>query len=115
MIINFAQPSRVRRFVCMLKTPSEFLLCRFSLMKVAWKLRVHDTGNPVHDENLAARELLCLIEGGNRVLYIPVALQKRHRGGMLSAQQANDPQIQRLLNRRQLSLKFPESRAEEFR
>ena len=34
---------------------------------------------------------------------------------MLSAQQANDSQVQRLLNRRQLGLKFPETRAEKFR
>src|SRR5215510_11540159 len=34
---------------------------------------------------------------------------------MLSAQQANDSQIQRLLNRRQLWLEFLETRAEEFR
>src|SRR5215468_9936868 len=34
---------------------------------------------------------------------------------MLGAQQANDSQVQRLPNRRQLGLKFPETRAEEFR
>ena len=34
---------------------------------------------------------------------------------MLSAQQANDSQVQRLLNRRQLGLKFPKTRAEKFR
>src|SRR5215471_15629216 len=115
MIKNFTQPCRMRRFVCVFKTPGEFLLCSLSLVKVAWKLRMHDTGDPVHDENLTARELLCLIKRGNRVLYVPVALQKRHRGGMLSAQQANDSQVQRLLNRRQLGLKFPETRAEIFR
>jgi len=54
MIVDFAQPCRMRRFVCVLKTPGEFLLCRFSLVKVTWKLRIHDTGDPVHDENLAA-------------------------------------------------------------
>src|SRR5262249_25229781 len=60
-------------------------------------------------------ELLCLIEGGDRVLYIPVALQKRHRGSILSAQQANDSQVQRPLNRRQPGLKFPKMRAKKFR
>src|SRR6516162_11766196 len=34
---------------------------------------------------------------------------------MLGAQQANDSQVQRLLNRCQLGLKFPETRAEKFR
>src|SRR5215472_8424341 len=34
---------------------------------------------------------------------------------MLSAQQANDPQIQRSLDRRQPGLEFPQTRAEEFR
>src|SRR5262249_5719518 len=47
-------------------------------------------------------------------VYIPVALQKRHGGGMLSAQQANDSHVQRLLNRCQLGAKFPETRAEKF-
>src|SRR5215471_13148143 len=103
------------RFVCVLKTPSQFLLRSLSLVKVAWKLRMHDAGNPVHNENLAAGELPCLVKRGNRVLYIPVALQKRHRGGVLSAQQTNDSQVQRLLNRRQLGLKFPETRSEKFR
>src|SRR5262249_56484672 len=100
--VNFAQPCRMRRFVCMIDTPGEFLLCSLSLVKVTWKLRMHDAGYPVHDENLASRELLCLVERSNRVFYISVALQKRHGGCLLSAQQANDAQIQRLLNRRQL-------------
>src|SRR5215470_12616319 len=34
---------------------------------------------------------------------------------MLGAQQANDSQVQGLLNRRQLGLKFPETGAEKFR
>src|SRR5215831_11424732 len=33
---------------------------------------------------------------------------------MLSAQQANDSSVQRLLNRRQLGVKFPETHAEKF-
>src|SRR4030095_12950240 len=74
-----------------------------------------DTGDPVHYENLPARELLSLIERSNRFSYIAIALQKRHRGGMLSAQQANDSQVQRLLNRSQLGLKLPETRVEKFR
>src|SRR6516225_6053045 len=39
------------------------------------------------------------------------AAPRRH----VSAQQANDSQVQRLLNRCQLGLKFPETRAEKFR
>ena len=54
MIVDFAQPSKMRRFVGVLNTPGEFLLRSRSLVKVAWKLRTHDTGDPVHDENLAA-------------------------------------------------------------
>ena len=34
---------------------------------------------------------------------------------MLSTQQTNDSQVQRLLNRRQLGLKFPETGAEKLR
>ena len=62
MIIDFAQPSRMRRFVCVLNTPGEFFLRRLTLVKISWKLRVHDTSNPVHNENLTARKLLRLIE-----------------------------------------------------
>src|SRR5262245_19024066 len=61
MIVDFAQPSKMRGLVGMLNTPGEFLLCGRSLVKVAWKLRTHDTGDPVHDEDLAARQLLCLV------------------------------------------------------
>src|SRR6266542_5222941 len=53
VIINFPQPGRMRRFVCVLKTPSEFLLCSRSLVKVAWEFRMHDAGDPVQDENFA--------------------------------------------------------------
>src|SRR4030095_3655953 len=54
MIIDLAQPCWMGRFVCVLKTPSEFLLRGLSLVKVAWKLRMYHTGDPVHDENLSA-------------------------------------------------------------
>jgi len=33
IIVDFAQPSRMRRFVCVLKTPGEFFLCDLSLAK----------------------------------------------------------------------------------
>src|SRR5215471_13147632 len=114
MKINFAQPGRMGRFVRVDETPSQFLSCSVSLVKIARKLRMHDAGDPVHDENLAARELLCLVERGDRVLYISVAFQQRHRGGMLGAKQAYDSQVQRLLNRCQLRLKFPKIHAEKF-
>src|SRR5262249_47646621 len=56
-----------------------------------------------------------LIQGGNRVVYVSVALQQRHPGCILSTQQANNSQVQRLLNRRQLWLEAPETRVEKFR
>src|SRR5262244_1022970 len=37
------------------------------------------------------------------------------RSPVACPRQANDSQVQRLLNRRQLGLKFPETRAEKFR
>ena len=52
MIVDFAQPCRMRRLVCVLQAPGEFLLCSLSLVKISWKFSVHDTGDPVHDENL---------------------------------------------------------------
>src|SRR5579859_681114 len=75
---------------------------------------MHDPGDPVHDKNLPAGYLLCLIEGGNRVSYIAVAIQQPHSGCILSAQQPDNSQIQRLLNRCQLWLEFLETRAEKF-
>src|SRR5262249_17161514 len=54
MIVDFAQPSRVRRFVCVFKTPGEFLLCDLSLAKEARELGVNYARDPIHDENLPA-------------------------------------------------------------
>src|SRR5262245_10342351 len=54
MIVNFAKPSQMRRLVGVLNTPGEFPMCSRSLVKVAWKLRTHDSVDPVHDEDLAA-------------------------------------------------------------
>src|SRR5215470_7490989 len=54
MIVNFAQPCRMRCFVCVLETPSQFLPCSVSLPKITRKLGMHDGGNPVHDEDLSA-------------------------------------------------------------
>src|SRR4030095_2785167 len=53
MIEDFAQPSRMGRFVCVLKTPDEFLLGDLSLAKEARKLGVDYARDPIHDENLA--------------------------------------------------------------
>src|SRR5262249_41619429 len=55
MVVNFAQPSRMRRLVRVLNTPGEFFLCSLSLVKVPGKFRTHDTSDPVHDKNLATR------------------------------------------------------------
>src|SRR5262249_38510629 len=54
MIVDFAQPARMRRFVCVLKTPGEFLLCGLSLAKEARKLGVNHSRDPIHDEDLSA-------------------------------------------------------------
>jgi hypothetical protein len=94
VIVDLSQPSVVGRFVCVVNAPDQFIQCDFSLMKIARQLSAYDPRNPVHDENLAARELRCLIQSCNGVLYIPVPPQKRHRGRMLGSQQANDAQIQ---------------------
>src|SRR5262249_14810465 len=53
MTVDFAQPRRMRRFVCVLQTPGEFLVCSSSLSKACWKLTMHYTCDPVHDEDLA--------------------------------------------------------------
>src|SRR5579864_47663 len=75
---------------------------------------MHDPGDPVHDKNLSAGYMLCLVEDGDRVSYIPIAIQHPHSGCILSAQQPDDSQIRRLLNRCQLWLELLETRAEEF-
>ena len=54
MKVNFAQPCWMRCFVWVPQTPTEFLLGSLALVKEAGKLRMHDTGDPVDDENLTA-------------------------------------------------------------
>src|SRR4030095_5756295 len=55
MIINFARPRRMRRFVRVLNTPGEFGLRSFSLTKESRQLGTNYPGDPVHHENIAAR------------------------------------------------------------
>src|SRR5215831_7619840 len=83
MKVNFPQPRRMRRFVSVLCTPRKFLPRGLSLMEKARKLSIHDAGDPVHDENLPARHLLRLVEDGDRVFYIAVAIQQSHSGCIL--------------------------------
>src|SRR5262245_35388442 len=52
VIVNLPQPSCMRCFVSVFQAPAQLGLGCLSLIKLAWKFSMHDTRNPVHDENL---------------------------------------------------------------
>jgi len=54
----------MRGLVDVFGAPRQFFTRGVSLAKEARKLCVNYGCDPVHDENLAARQLLCLVEKG---------------------------------------------------
>src|SRR5260221_9222155 len=96
--VDLPQPPDMRCLVRVRHAPSELLLRRLSLMKESWKLRVYDPGNPVHDEDLAARQLLGLRQHCNRILHVTDSVQQRYFTGVLRSQQPDGTEIQRLLS-----------------
>src|SRR5215831_21056975 len=105
----------MRRLVDVFDAPRQFLTSGLSLTKKAWEFRVDDAGDPVHDENLAPRQLLGPLKDRDRVPNVSIPAPERQRRSMLRPQQADDAQIKRLLNGRQTALEFPEAGREEFR
>ncbi len=73
-----------------------------------------DAGNPVHDEDLPSGKLLGLIEDRNRVLHVTDSVQQRNRRCMLSSQQCDGAQIQRLLSVGQARSEFLQSCREKL-
>src|SRR5262249_50177076 len=83
MVVHLTQPSSMGRLINVFDTPCQLLMRGFSLSKEARKLRVNYTSDPVHDEHLAARQLLCLIQNRHRFLDIAIAAHQRQRRRML--------------------------------
>ena len=88
----------MRRLVRVRHAPGELLLCRLTLIEESWKLCVYDPGYPVHDEDLAAGQLLGLRQHRNRVFYITDSVQQRYLTGALRSQQPDGTEIERLLS-----------------
>src|SRR5215831_17886762 len=114
MKVNFSQPRWMRRLVDVLQAPGEFLLCRLSLAKEAGQFGVNDASNPIDRKNVAAGQLPGLFEHSDCLFDITVLPQQRQPRRVLSAQQADDSQVQRLLYGRQVWIELPETRTEEF-
>ncbi len=76
-------------------------------MEATGKLGVDHAGNPVHNEDLPAGELLGSFQHGNGLLHPTDSVQQRDRLRMLRSQQTGCAQIQRPLNIRQARLEFP--------
>src|SRR5215471_15349481 len=76
VVVHLTQPCGMRRLVNVFQAPREFLTRGLSLTKEARKLRVDDASNPVHDKNLASRQLLCLLEDCDCFLHIAIAAQE---------------------------------------
>src|SRR5262245_13094848 len=114
MVVDLSQPGGMRRLVDVFDAPIQLFTRGVSLTKEARKLCVNYAGDPVHDENVAARQLLCLVENSYRFINIAIAAQERQRRRMLGTQQADDAQVKRLLHRRQTAVEFLEAGREEF-
>src|SRR5215831_19131410 len=115
VVIHLAQPCGVRRLVDVFDAPCQFLTSGLSLPKKAREFRVDDPSDPVHDENLAPRQLLGPLKDRDRVLNVSIPAPERQRRSMLRPQQADDAQIKRLLNGRQTPLEFFAAGRKEFR
>src|SRR5207245_1069679 len=83
VVVDLAQPSRVRSAGAMLGAPREVVLSGIALVKHAWQLGAHDAGNPVDHEYLALAELLGLVEHGDGFFHIADAVEQPDGRGML--------------------------------
>src|SRR5579864_6816496 len=57
VVVNLPQPARVGRLAGVLRAPVQLVLSCFLLVKKTGKLRIDDTGNPVHNEDLPSGKL----------------------------------------------------------
>src|SRR5262249_51049814 len=76
MVVHLTQPPGMRRLINVFDAPCQFLTRGVSLTKETRKLCVNYAGDPVDDENLAARQLLCLLEDRYRFLNVAIAVQE---------------------------------------
>src|SRR5215831_7457575 len=83
--INLPKPGRMRSFIHVRNTPSQFIIGRFPLMKTVGKLGTNDAADPVHDEDLAAGKLFGALQHGNGLLHPGDSMQERNILGVLSS------------------------------
>ena len=98
VVIDFSQPAGMRGFVSVRYAPSQLVLRRLLLMEEGRKLGIYDAGNPVHHENLPSGKLPGLVEYRDRIFHVANSVQQRNLRCMLSSQQSDCAQIQRLLS-----------------
>src|SRR5712691_8515078 len=61
VVIDFPQPTRMRRFVSVCQAPGQLILRCLPLMEKVWKLGMDNAGNPVHNKGLPSGQMLGLI------------------------------------------------------
>src|SRR5258708_17455398 len=83
-------------------------------MEETRKLGSDDAGNPVHNEDLPSGKLLGLIEDRYRVFHVTDSVQQRNGSCMLSSQQSDGAQIERLLSIGQARSEFVQSCREKL-
>ncbi len=66
VVVDFPQPTCVRRLVGIFYTPGQLGFGCLPLMEEAWKLGVDDARDPVHNENLPSGKLLGLFQYRDR-------------------------------------------------
>src|SRR5258708_39988104 len=95
--VYFSEPADVWRFGDVRGAPCQIVLRGLLLMEETRQLGTDDAGNPVHDKDLTAGELLGLVQHCNGVFHVANAVEQADRRGMLCRQQTDAAQVERLL------------------
>src|SRR5258706_9931773 len=95
--VHFPQPADLGRFGDVRGAPCQIVLCGLLPMEETRELGSDDAGNPVHDKDLTAGELLGLVQHCNGVFHVADAVEQGDRRGMLCPQQTDGAQVERLL------------------
>src|ERR1700737_3150626 len=95
--VYFSEPADVWRFVDVRGAPCQIVLRGLLLMEETRQLGTDDAGNPVHDKDLTAGEMLGLVQYCHTVFHVADAVEQGDRGGMLGPQQTDGAQVERLL------------------
>src|SRR5258708_4552269 len=112
--VYFSQPADLGRFGDVRGAPCQIVLCGLLLMEETRELGPDDAGNPVHDKDLTAGEMLGLVQHCNGVFHVTDAVEQGNRGGMLRSQQPDGAQVERLLRVGEAGPEFIQPRRKKF-